>query len=60
MNEPLNLKEISQDRIAILGKLKNNEVDLSKHELVTKKKAEYLGNVVLGDVFRENISAFLK
>jgi hypothetical protein len=60
MNEPFNLKEISQDRIAILGKLKNNEVDLSKHELVTKKKAEYLGNEVLGDVFRENISAFLK
>lgn len=60
MNEPLNLREISQDRIAILGKLKNSEVDLSKHELVTKEKAEYLGHVVLGDVFRENISAFLK
>lgn len=60
MNEKLNLKEISQDRIAILGKLKNAEVDLSKHEFINKEKAEHLVNDVLGPVFKRNILAFLK
>ena len=53
------LKEISKERLEILGKLKDNEVDLSKTELVTKEKAQYLCNVVLGDVFKKNVAAFL-
>jgi len=43
----------------MIGKLKDDEVDLSKVEFLTKEKAQYLCNVVLGDVFKRNIEYFM-
>lgn len=54
------LREVSQERIEILGKLKDEEIDLSKHEFINKEHVEYLINIVLGDSFRENLKYFLK
>jgi len=54
------LKEVSQERIEIFGKLKDVELDLSKHEFINKERVEYLINVVLGDSFRENLKYFSK
>lgn len=52
------LKEISKERLELLGKLKDN----SKKEetYATKKQIEYLVGTVLKDSFKENIKEFLK
>ncbi|MCF2496129.1 hypothetical protein [Dyadobacter chenhuakuii] len=51
-------REISPERLAIFGKIKNKEVDLSTVDFLDKDRADKLVKGVLTNVFDKNLAPF--
>lgn len=51
-------REISLERLQLLGKLRNSEDDLSTTIFLDKEKADKIVKNVLGDIFRENMARY--